>query len=234
MATEPAPHHTRTWYHPRAVLQSIVVRPRLYLAVAAAILTVLVLPKAYSLSVREAAAWVIGGLVYLTVAVKTMRACTPDVMARNAARQDDSRLVIMALILIAISSSFASIVGLLAEAKAASQNAKWLYLALAAATIIIAWSVTQVVFTLHYAHEFYRPTRASGDARGGLDFPGEKNPDYWDFLYFATSIGATSQTSDVAVHGRHLRRLVTVHAVVSFFFNAAVLALMINLAASLI
>ena len=194
----------------------------------------LLLPKSYSLNVREAAAWVIGGLVYIAVAVKTMLACTPDVMAKNAARQDDSRLVIMGLILVAIGSSFASIVGLLAEAKAASQNAKWLYLALAATTIIIAWTVTQVVFTLHYAHEFYRPTKGSGDARGGLDFPGEKTPDYWDFLYFATSIGATSQTSDVAVHGRHLRRLVTVHAVVSFFFNAAVLALMINLAASLI
>jgi uncharacterized membrane protein len=139
------------------------------------------------------------------------------------------------VILVAIGSSFATIAGLLGEAKAASQAVKWLYLALAASTTLVSWAVTQIVFTLHYAHEYYRPSApAAADLKRGLDFPGESNPDYWDFLYFATSIGATSQTSDVAVRSRVLRRLVTLHCTLSFFFNAAVLALMINLAAGLI
>ena len=64
-------------------------------------------------------------------------------------------------------------------------------------------------------------------------FRGCEQPDYWDFLYFSTSIGATSQTSDVAIKSRALRRLVTLHAIVSFFFNTAVLALTVNIAASL-
>lgn len=234
MPTGLSPAHARRWYSPRAIMLSILVRPRLYLAVAAAIITLLVLPSSFSMNVREAIAWIIGGVVYLAVAGNTMRTCGPDIMAKNAARQDDSRIVILTLILLAIGSSFASIVGLLNEAKTAAQNVKWLYLVLAAGTIIISWTVTQVVFTLHYAHEFYRPAHGIRDPQGGLDFPGEKNPDYWDFVYFATSIGATSQTSDVAVRSRPLRRLVTIHAVVSFFFNATVLALMINLAASLI
>jgi uncharacterized membrane protein len=72
------------------------------------------------------------------------------------------------------------------------------------------------------------------EAAGGLIFPGDNRPDYWDFLYFSTSIGATSQTSDTAIRSKALRRLVTLHAVVSFFFNTTVLALTINLAASLI
>ncbi len=220
------------WYHPYSVFRSIVVRPRLYLAVIAGLSVLLLLPGSVSGHVREALAWVVGGVVYLTIVIRTMWICTPKIMARQAARQDDSRMVIMALVLLAIGSSFASIVGLLNEAKAAAQ-AKWFYLALAGGTIIVSWTVTQFVFTLHYAHEFYRPDTGK-DPQGGLDFPGEKNPDYWDFLYFATSIGATSQTSDVAIHSRGLRRLATVHAVVSFFFNTAVLALMINLAASLI
>ena len=140
----------------------------------------------------------------------------------------------MTIILIAICASFASIVGLLSEAKTAAQHSKWFYLALAAATIVISWSVMQVAFTLHYAHDYYRPSISQPNAKQGLLFPGDENPDYWDFLYFATSIGATSQTSDVAIRTGSLRRLATLHAVLSFFFNAAVLALMINLAAGLI
>jgi uncharacterized membrane protein len=75
---------------------------------------------------------------------------------------------------------------------------------------------------------------AAGCLHGGLDFRGDRNPDYWDFFYFATSIGAASQTSDVSIHTKPLRRLVTLHAIISFFFNTAVLALTINLAASII
>jgi uncharacterized membrane protein len=68
----------------------------------------------------------------------------------------------------------------------------------------------------------------------GLDFRGDRNPDYWDFFYFATSFGAASQTSDVSILTKSLRRLATLHAIISFSFNTAVLALAINLAASMI
>jgi uncharacterized membrane protein len=104
---------------------------------------------------------------------------------------------------------------------------------LALITILLSWLVTQVVFTFHYAHEFYRPDSA-GTPAGGLVFPEEEHPDYWDFFYFATSIGAASQTSDVSIGARALRRLVILHAVISFFFNTMVLALAINIGASLI
>ena len=98
----------------------------------------------------------------------------------------------------------------------------------------LSWLVTQVVFTFHYAHEFYRPDDTAQMLAGGLEFPKDDSPDYWDFFYFATSIGAASQTSDVAIRTKALRRLVTLHAVISFFFNTAVLALAINIGASLI
>ena len=94
--------------------------------------------------------------------------------------------------------------------------------------------MTQVVFTFHYAHEFYRPDDTAERLAGGLEFPHDSKPDYWDFFYFATSLGAASQTSDVAIRTKALRRLVTLHAVVAFFFNTAVLALAINIGASLI
>ena len=94
---------------------------------------------------------------------------------------------------------------------------------------MMSWGVTQIVFAIHYAHDYYRPD--DGGA-AGLRFPECEDPDYWDFLYFSTSIGATSQTSDTEIRSRALRRLVTLHATVAFF-NTAVLALTVNIAASL-
>jgi uncharacterized membrane protein len=220
------------WYHPQAVAKSIALRPRVYLAALAGVSVFFLLPRSLSASVREALAWIAAGSLYLGFAVQLMIDGSSHKMAARAARSDESRMVILALILLAIGSSFFSIAGLMTEAKEATRNIKLLFLALAALTIIVSWTVTQFLFALHYAHEFYRPT--DDGQTGGLDFPHEQQPDYWDFVYFSTSIGATSQTSDVSIRSRAIRRLVTVHAVVSFFFNSAVLALTINLAASVI
>jgi uncharacterized membrane protein len=162
-----------------------------------------------------------------------MRACRGKEMKRRAARQDDSAIVILVLILIATALGFSSIFGVLSDARQLTGMAKGLEILLALITILLSWLVTQVVFTFHYAHEFYRPDSA-GTPAGGLVFPEEEHPDYWDFFYFATSIGAASQTSDVSIRARALRRLVILHAVISFFFNTMVLALAINIGASLI
>jgi Protein of unknown function (DUF1345) len=125
-----------------------------------------------------------------------MLTCKGDVIRARAARQDDSWMVILVIILLAVAASFVSIVGLLAVPKEAPYRT--LNLGLAAATLILAWTLTQVVFTFHYAHEYYRPSGGPTVSAEGLDFRGDRNPDYWDFFYFATSFGAASQTSDVS------------------------------------
>lgn len=221
------------WYSPRSIWRSMLLRPRVYLGAAAGIAALLALPPQLGSAIRSALAWNIGGLVYLVMALSVMRSCGPDVIRTRAARQDDSGFVILVIILLAITASFAAIAGLINEAKAAEKDIKLYYLALAASTIFVSWLVTQVVFTLHYAHEYYAPFHF-GEKNAGLVFPDEDKPDYWDFFYFSTSIGATSQTSDTEIASRQLRRLVTLHAIVSFFFNTMVLALTINLAASLV
>jgi len=223
----------RRWYSPIAIARSIWLRPRVWLAALMGGALIALLPQGMPLALREVLAWNAGGIVYLTLVLHAMRSCGPDVMEVRAARQDDSRLLILVVILLAVASSFAGIAALLGEAKAAGGGVRLLYVALTATTIIVSWTVTQFVFTMHYAHEFYRPEDPTSDARRGLLFPECTTPDYWDFLYFATSIGATSQTSDVSIRSRAFRRLVTLHAVVSFVFNTMVLALTVNLAASL-
>ncbi len=224
----------RSWYNPMALMQSVAMRPRFYGAVLVSALALAFLPHSWPPMVRASAAWDLGGITYLLFAFRLILTCGAGRIKARAARRDDSRLVILTIILLANAASFAAIAGLIGEAKLpATEPPEKLALAgLAVLTIMISWSVTQVAFALHYAHDFYRPD-AGSDTGGGLVFPGCDQPDYWDFLYFATSIGATSQTSDTSIRSRALRRLVTLHAAVSFFFNTAVLALTVNIAASL-
>jgi uncharacterized membrane protein len=226
--------HVRGWYNPLALIHSIAMRPRFYVAALVGALALAFLPQSWPRMARAVTAWDLGGLIYLLFAFRLVIACGADRIKARAARRDDSRLVILTIILLGIAASFAAIAGLIGEAKLPTTEPpqKLILGSLAVLTIMVSWIVTQVAFALHYAHDYYRPDKGS-DAGAGLIFPGCEQPDYWDFLYFSTSIGATSQTSDVSIKSRALRRLVTLHATVSFFFNTAVLALTVNIAASL-
>lgn len=225
-------HRKGHWYSPKSIAHSVALRPNLYYSALVGIAALILLPRAWPASVREAVAWDLSALIYLIFAVRLMVTCKADVIRARAERQDDSWMVILVIILLAIAASFVAIVGLLAAPK--ETPFKILNLGLAAATLIQAWTLTQVVFTFHYAPEYYHPSGGLDAVAEGLDFRGDRNPDYWDFFYFATSFGAASQTSDVSILTKPLRRLATLHAIISFFFNTAVLALTINLAASLI
>jgi uncharacterized membrane protein len=231
--TSPVPKRRRRWYNPLSIVRSIYNRPRVYLGAAVGIALLWFLPRSIPEPVRETTAWCLGAAVYLVLAFRLMTRCHSDRIKLRAGIHDDSGVLILGLIVLAIFSSFSAIFGLLIEAKAASSHAKMLYVGLAAGTIFISWMVMQVAFAIHYAHQYYRPDHAMPGING-LDFPKDVHPDYWDFFYFSTSIGAASQTSDVNINSKELRRLVTLHAIVAFFFNVAVVALMINLAASLV
>jgi uncharacterized membrane protein len=224
----------RSWWNPISIVQSLWIRPRVFGGAIAGALALFFLPESWPRTVRAALAWDAGGLIYLFFAFRLIISCGADRIKARAARRDDSRTVILTIILLAIAASFAGIGGLIGQAKLPTTDAteKLLLTGLAIVTIMTSWGVTQVAFALHYAHGYYRPDPGS-DSGAGLVFPGCDIPDYWDFLYFSTSIGAASQTSDTMIRSRALRRLVTFHAVISFFFNTAVLALTVNLAASL-
>jgi len=222
------------WYSPLSIWRSLVLRPRAFAGAICGLAVFMLLPVSFHGPVREAMAWCAGGAVYLAMAFRVMRNCSGKALRTRAARQDDSAVVILVVVLLGIFSSIAAIFGIIAEAKGASTDGKLFFVGLAGATIVISWLVTQVVFTLHYAHEFYAPhSLADKAAPQALTFPQDTEPDYWDFFYFATSFGAASQTSDVMINSKSMRRLTTLHAIVSFFFNTMVLALTINLAASL-
>lgn len=222
----------KSWYYPTAIARSVMLQPRTYCGVLAGLAAGVLLPWNWPPTTRALLAWDIGAVVYLALAFRLMLACSVDHLKQAAAKDDDSRVAILVLILLSIGASFVSIAHLIQYAKQPSigEGEKAFLTGLGLATMVLSWLVTQVAFTLHYAHEYYVPD--DDGTREGLDFPGDEEPDYWDFFYFATSIGATSQTSDTVISAKSLRRLVTLHAVISFFFNTAVLALTVNIAAS--
>jgi uncharacterized membrane protein len=100
--------------------------------------------------------------------------------------------------------------------------------------MLLSWIMVHTVFTFHYAHMYYDvPDEGSSKISGGLDFPGEKEPDYIDFAYFSFVIGCTFQVSDVEISSRKIRRMALLHGLLSFGLNTFVVALTINLIAGL-
>jgi len=174
--------------------------------------------------------WNLGVGVYLLFAYYTMASADIASIRRRAAEQDEGQLAILVLTVGAAMISLVAIVALLGKANGSGESRQAPDLAVAGVTILLSWAFIHTIFALHYAHEFY--DEAAG---GGLSFPGgDVEPDYLDFVYFSFVIGMTSQVSDVGVTSKYIRRTVTAHGIVAFFFNVALLALMINIAASAI
>ena len=224
----------------RRWLRIVRARPRVILAAALGVAVALVLPSEWRPATRALLGWDTALAVYLVLAVRLMWGCDDRRIRLRAALQDEGRFTILVLV---VATALASLFAIVAELSAAHRGA-W-ELVLAVVTILLSWVFMHTIFAFHYAHEYYGENRrgrnaaeAQGDggnaARGGLNFPNEDRPDYWDFVYFSFVIGMTSQVSDVAVTSRPLRRLVAAHGVVSFVFNVALLALTVNIAASAI
>ncbi|WP_192845725.1 DUF1345 domain-containing protein [Aureimonas sp. AU22] len=214
----------------RAFVRGMRARPRLIMAAVLAVAVTFLTPRALDFTTRVLLGWDVGVVFYLGVIAHMMvRATDTGDLRRRARRQDEGRRAILLLTGLAIAASFCAIAAELHGLD--DHNPDPWRLALAGATILLSWTATQVVMTLHYAGEFY----ARADAEGGLDFPGgDGTPDYGDFLYFAFTMGAACQTSDVAVTTKGMRELVLAHTILAFLFNTTVLALAVNVGASVI
>jgi uncharacterized membrane protein len=203
-------------------------RPRLYLAIAAGAAAALLIPA--SPMRRAVFGWDIGIAVYLGLLLQMAVQATPKSMSRRAQLEDATRWLFLALLAGAAWFSMFALLGLLRDAHGASGHLPLELALLAGATILLSWLLAHTAFAVHYAHDYYADLAAKRPK--GLLFPGdEREPDYWDFLYFSFVVGMTCQVSDVQVATRFWRRLVLAHGVVAFLFNTVVLALSINLLA---
>lgn len=180
---------------------------------------------------RAIIGWNVGTWIYLMLAAHMMFRTSPDRIRTRALAQDDGKFVVLGMVVVAAIASLGAIFAELAVVRDVHGMLRTGHITLTVLTILSSWAFTQVMFALHYAHEFYFAV-ANGRA-GGLQFPGETEPDYGDFLYLSCVIGTSGQTADVSFSGREMRRTGLIHSVLAFFFNTALIALAINIASSL-
>lgn len=215
------------------LVRMLLARPRLLGCFAIGVITLWLLPESIAMHTitRVIVAWNLGACLYLMMAARMMFWSTHERMRTRAMQQDEGRILVMTLVVTAALMCIGAIVAELAVVKNLTGLQRYAHIGLAALTIVTSWAFTQVMFALHYAHDYY-VMDSRGDP-GGLEFPGGHAPDYGDFLYFSLVIGTSGQTADVSITSRRMRRINMVHCVLAFFFNTTLVALTINIASGL-
>lgn len=209
-------------------------RPRLWIALGCGLLAWALLPRVLSPTTRQVCAWDIGVVVYLALAAFLFTTERRSRMAHDAARLQEGEWTIFSLTIAATVFSLIAVLGEFAAIKDVHAAHRSLHIVLVVVTLLASWLMVHTTFAFRYAHEFYSRTPGQSDLDRGLEFPGERSPDYLDFVYFALVLGMTFQVSDVQITARKMRRLATVHGLLSFLFNTIILALTVNIAAGLL
>ncbi|MEI7761898.1 MAG: DUF1345 domain-containing protein [Comamonadaceae bacterium] len=208
-------------------------RPRLLLSAVLGLATTLLLPAtlAHQTVTRSIIGWNFGACFYLVLSMRMMFWSSHESMRKRALLHDEGRILVLVFVVLAALMCVGAIVAELVVAKELHGVFRSAHIGLALLTIVSSWAFTQVMFALHYAHDYYA-SELRGQP-GGLEFPGGHAPDYGDFLYFSCVIGTSGQTADVSFCNRTMRRTGLAHCVLAFFFNTTLLALTINIASGL-
>jgi uncharacterized membrane protein len=206
-------------------------RSRVLVSTGAGLALLALLPSRIAPTDRLLIAWDGTTLLYLVLVWLMARTAEVNDIKRRAARYDEGGAAILAIICLGAAASIAAIFVELAGIRAAPTHAPE-RLFVVVATVSLSWVTTHVMFAFHYAHEYYRWSGL--DRRVALTFPDTIEPLYSDFLYFSFVIGCTAQTADISIASRPMRKIALMHGILAFVFNTAILALSINIGASLV
>ncbi len=182
----------------------------------------------YRVEIGPVAGWDAAGIVYLAVIWRTVWPLDADGSADHASKHDDpSRGISDAAILLAAVASLVAVAALIAQSHSSKGVLQAVELGVGVGSVVISWLLVHTLFTLRYARLYYR-----GD-EGGVEFEDRVRPSYSDFAYLALTVGMTFQVSDTDLQTTEFRRLVLMHALLSYLFGAVILASAINLIAGL-
>ena len=180
---------------------------------------------------RIVLAWDSGVTVLLALIAAMIWRSDPNETLRRARKEETSNIVILLATILAVAGSLVAIGYGLPKAGSMAHSQRVFYICESVAGVILAWLLTHIMYSLHYAKLYYGEARAA-DANGfrkGLAFPGDNDVvDYWDFVYYSFTIAMCYQTSDVTVTTSYMRRLTIFHAAVSYFFALAILGLLLD------
>jgi uncharacterized membrane protein len=201
---------------------------RLVVATLAAIVTAVVtLGSGAPWALASTAAWCAAAAVFLAWVWLAVGRKDPDETAEHAKAEDGSRAASDIVLLGASVASLGAVGLTLSEAGKRSETTQGLLIGLAVLAVALSWASVHTVYTLRYADLYYT------GSSGGMDFHGEA-PDYLDFAYFGFTVGMTFQVSDTDVQARSIRRTVLRHSLLAYLFGAVIVAVTINLVASLL
>ena len=241
---------------PPRFLHPILSRPSFGLAFLTLVAGLAATPWDWGWSTRAVVSWDLAMIVFIALVYRLMgKTIDANTMAKQARRLDEGRGAVLVISLLGAVASLAAVILEIHSNKVDKGAFQSVRIALMIATVALSWFFVQIVFALHYAHDYYLPAPAPKSLdnvtddfapdetpfkrtplpyRAGLWFPGgDRSPDYWDFLHFSVIIGAACATADINIESKAIRRLVTAHAMIAFAFNAVILGLTINLSASL-
>ena len=208
-------------------LKNLDVEPCLAISASVAGLVFFLIPSSVRLETRLLATWSSGILCFLSLLLLIMSDATPEKTRDRAQRREANPQFVFTLVVFTALASIFAIGFMLASGKGKPDH-----VALSIVAILCSWLLTHTTFALHYARYYYDNDGPGFDPErgyvGGLEFPTEEPPDYFDFMYFAFTISMTSQTSDVSISARPLRRLVLAHELVSFFFYSIIIGFVVN------
>ncbi len=209
-------------------------RPRLFVAALIGIAaSVLLPPHLHGLS-RALIAWDVSCAALLALSAHLFSTERKGGIAADAERQEVGEWTIFWVTVVGVFASFVAIIEEFSTSKAAPPAERGMHVVLVGATLLLSWLTTHTLFAYRYAHEYYERVDEEGTVARGLAFPEEPMPDYWDFFYFALVLGTTFQVSDVQITSRQLRRLAAAHGLLAFLFNTVIVALSVNIGASLL
>jgi uncharacterized membrane protein len=204
---------------------------KLWTAVIAGLVVSAVLPSHFAGISRVLGGWNVAIWTFLPLVFIRMARLDAAQLRAHYEEEDPTAPVILLVVVIGALLSFLAIVSLLSTLEHASPGVRLGHLSLATLTIASSWCVVHTMYTLHYADIYYSVAEGAAPP---LSFPGTPQPLFWDFVYFSFTIGVACQTADVATTQMGIRRTVTVHSIISFAFNLAVLGLAINVSAGLL
>lgn len=215
-----------------ALLRKLVITRRFGLAVLFGLVVFFLLPGAAATAMRGAIAWDAAALLFFILSGVVVGEGGVAELRHRATLSDTHLWIILIIVVVATAVSFASLAFVLQKPEGAATSSLVGRIMVAVATLVLSWCLVHTMFAIRYAHYFYGDPDADGVHRGGLKFPDRSEPDFWDFMYYAFVVGMTCQVSDVQTTSKPMRRLTLAHGILSFFFNAGVLALAVNILAA--
>jgi len=208
---------------------------RLILSITIGLLVYVLLPQGTKSEIRLLLAWDLGVLFLLTIILIMMKKADAKYTMHRAQIQEPSNMGTLTLTVLISGASMVAVAFMLNDGRHWKEESANLHLGLCTVAIFSAWFLLYTFFAIHYARLYYdeMDNGSTGDYKKGLEFPGGKLVDYWDFMYYSFTIAMCYQTSDVSISSAPMRRLTLVHSILSFIFVALVIGLVVNVVSNL-